>query len=142
MQDLFQDDAKRYHWVISLSRAVDVIDGDSPENGILLVDMKYSFIEEMMDRINDRTRGRYYYLCDREGKLIYHPYANEISNGLFQENSVLASSSEDGIYRNLRSPHGERQTMIVNTISYTGWKLVGVVLRISGQTVWRSSGFT
>ena len=47
MQDLFQDDAKRYHWVISLSRAVDVIDGDSPENGILLVDMKYSFIEEM-----------------------------------------------------------------------------------------------
>ena len=36
MQDLFQDDAKRYHWVISLSRAVDVIDGDSPENGILL----------------------------------------------------------------------------------------------------------
>ena len=44
MQDLFQDDAKRYHWVISLSRAVDVIDGDSPENGILLVDMKYSFI--------------------------------------------------------------------------------------------------
>ena len=127
MQDLFQDDAKRYHWVISLSRAVDVIDGDSPENGILLVDMKYSFIEEMMDRINDRTRGRYYYLCDREGKLIYHPYANEISNGLFQENSVLASSSEDGIYRNLRSPHGERQTMIVNTISYTGWKLVGVI---------------
>ena len=128
MQDLFQDDAKRYHWVISLSRAVDVIDGDSPENGILLVDMKYSFIEEMMDRINDRTRGRYYYLCDREGKLIYHPDANEIRNGLFQENSVLASSSEDGIYRNLRSPHGERQTMIVNTISYTGWKLVGVVL--------------
>ena len=56
MQDLFQDDAKRYHWVISLSRAVDVIDGDSPENGILLVDMKYSFIEEMMNQINDRTR--------------------------------------------------------------------------------------
>ena len=53
MQDLFQDDAKRYHWVISLSRAVEVIDGDSPENGILLVDMKYSFIEEMMDQIND-----------------------------------------------------------------------------------------
>lgn len=49
MQDLFQDDAKRYHWVISLSRAVDVIDGDSPENGILLVDMKYSFINDGPD---------------------------------------------------------------------------------------------
>ena len=52
MQDLFQDDAKRYHWVISLSRAVDVIDGDSPENGILLVDMKYSMIREILERIN------------------------------------------------------------------------------------------
>ena len=85
MQNLFQDDAKSYHWVISLSRAVDGIDGDRPENGILLVDMKYSFIEEMMNQVNDQNRGRYYYVCDGEGNLIYHPYANEISNGLFEE---------------------------------------------------------
>ena len=68
---------KTYHWVISLSRAVDGIDGDRPENGILLVDMKYSFIEEMMNQVNDQNRGRYYYVCDGEGNLIYHPYANE-----------------------------------------------------------------
>lgn len=40
-----------------LSRAVDGIDGDRPENGILLVDMKYSFIEEMMNQVNDQNRG-------------------------------------------------------------------------------------
>lgn len=127
MQNLFQDDAKTYHWVISLSRAVDGIDGDRPENGILLVDMKYSFIEEMMNQVNDQNRGRYYYVCDGEGNLIYHPYANEISNGLFEEDFSIVCSSEDGVYKNLRSPSGDKQTAIVSTISYTGWKMVGIV---------------
>ena len=127
MQNFFQDDAKTYHWVISLSRAVDGIDGDRPENGILLVDMKYSFIEEMMNRVNDQNRGRYYYVCDGEGNLIYHPYANEISNGLFEEDFSIVCSSEDGVYKNLRSPNGDKQTAIVSTISYTGWKMVGIV---------------
>ena len=127
MQNLFQDDAKSYHWVISLSRAVDGIDGDRPENGILLVDMKYSFIEEMMNQVNDQNRGRYYYVCDGEGNLIYHPYANEISNGLFEEDFSIVCSNEDGVYKNLRSPSGDKQTAIVSTISYTGWKMVGIV---------------
>ena len=127
MQNLFQDDAKSYHWVISLSRAVDGIDGDRPENGILLVDMKYSFIEEMMNQVNDQNRGRYYYVCDGEGNLIYHPYANEISNELFEEDFSIVCSSEDGVYKNLRSPSGDKQTAIVSTISYTGWKMVGIV---------------
>ena len=86
IQNLFQDDAKRYHFVISLSRAVDVIDGDRPENGVLLVDLKYSYLEEMMNRMNDSNRGRYYYVCDGAGNLIYHPYYNKINRGLFREN--------------------------------------------------------
>ncbi len=129
IQNLFQDDAKRYHWVISLSRAVDIIDGDFPGNGVLLVDMKYSFIEKMLDGINDRSIGHYYYLCDGDGNLIYHPYANEISNGLFSEDFSMVCDSEDGVYKNMRSPSGEKQTVIVSTISYTGWKMVGVVLQ-------------
>lgn len=75
--------------MISLSRAVDGIDGDRPENGILLVDMKYSFIEEMMNQVNDQNRGRYYYVCDGEGNLIYHPYANETAMDCLRKISVL-----------------------------------------------------
>ena len=127
IQNLFRDDAKRYYRVISLSQAVDFISGDRPENGILLVDMKYSFIEKLFSRINYKSREHYYYICDGEGKLIYHPYANEISNGMFSENVDIPCSSEDGIYRNQLSPSGEKRTIIVNTISYTGWKLVGVI---------------
>lgn len=128
IQNLFQDDAKRYYRVISLSQAVDFISGDRPENGVLLVDMKYSFIEKLFSRINYKSREHYYYICDGEGKLIYHPYANEISNGIFYENTDIPCSSEDGVYRNQLSPDGGKHTVIVSTISYTGWKLVGVVL--------------
>ena len=127
IQNLFRDDAKRYYRVISLSQAVDFISGDRPENGILLVDMKYSFIEKLFSRINYKSSEHYYYICDRDGKLIYHPYANEISNGMFSENVDIPCSNEDGIYRNQLSPSGEKRTIIVNTISYTGWKLVGVI---------------
>ena len=129
IQNLFQDDAKRYYRVISLSQAVDFISGDRPENGVLLVDMKYSFIEKLFSRINYKSREHYYYICDGDGKLIYHPYANEISNGIFYENTDIPCSSEDGVYRNQLSPDGGKRTVIVSTISYTGWKLVGVVLQ-------------
>ena len=67
----------------------------------LLVDMKYSFIEEMMNQVNDQNRGRYYYVCDGEGNLIYHPYANEISNGLFEEDFSIVCSNEDGVYKKI-----------------------------------------
>lgn len=127
IQNLFQDDAKRYHFVISLSRAVDVIDGDRPGNGVLLVDMKYSYLEEMMNRMNDSNRGRYYYVCDGSGNLIYHPYYNKINKGLFRENTDIVCTSEDGVYKKMRSADGNKQTVIISTIAYTGWKLVGVV---------------
>ena len=127
IQNLFQDDAKRYHFVISLSRAVDVIDGDRPENGVLLVDLKYSYLEEMMNRMNDSNRGRYYYVCDGSGNLIYHPYYNKINKGLFRENTDIVCTSEDGVYKKMRSEDGNKQTVIISTIAYTGWRMVGVV---------------
>lgn len=127
IQNLFQDDAKRYHFVISLSRAVDVIDGDRPGNGVLLVDLKYSYLEEMMNRMNDSNRGRYYYVCDGSGNLIYHPYYNKINKGLFRENTDIVCTSEDGVYKKMRSEDGNKQTVIISTIAYTGWKMVGVV---------------
>ena len=127
IQNLFQDDAKRYHFVISLCRAVDVIDGDRPENGVLLVDLKYSYLEEMMNRMNDSNRGRYYYVCDGAGNLIYHPYYNKINKGLFRENTDIVCTSEDGVYKKMRSEDGNKQTVIISTIAYTGWRMVGVV---------------
>lgn len=125
MQNLFRDDASRFHWVVSLSRAVDIIDGGNPRNGVLLVDMKYSNISEILEKINRENNGQYYYLCDSAGNIIFHPRAMEISRGLFSENNAEVAAFEDGIYDD--TLNGEKRKVIVSTIAYTGWKVVGVI---------------
>lgn len=127
IQNLFHDDSYRYHKVISLSRSVDIIDGEKPENGVLLVDMKYSNIFDLIDLANSESNGRYFYLCDSDGNIIYHPRSMEMSHGLFWENTTDIADREDEIYDNELDGNGNKRTVIVNTISYTGWKLVGVV---------------
>ena len=54
---------------------------------MLLVDMDFSSISRMMNQINDINNGQYYYLCDSEGEIIYHPRQIQISDGIYEENS-------------------------------------------------------
>ena len=124
IQNLF-DDAFRYYWVISLSRVVELTDNGVPQLGVLLVDMDYSSISRMMKQINTQNSGQYYYLCDSSGEIIYHTRQMQINNGIFSENSKKAASYKDGVYDEFYE--GEHRKVIVNTISYTGWKLVGVI---------------
>lgn len=125
VQNLFDDGTKNYYWVISLSRAVEVLNGDSTTMGVLLVDMNYSGISQIMDQINETTNGQYYYLCDSEGNLIYHPRKAQISEGIAAENTSFAAGLTDGVYQDTFL--GQKRDIAVCTISYTGWKLVGVV---------------
>lgn len=124
IQNLF-DDAFRYYWVISLSRGVELTDGGVPQTGVLLVDMDYSSISRMMNQINAKNSGQYYYLCDGNGEIIYHTRQMQINNGIYSENSKETALRKDGVYDEFFQ--GERRKVIVNTISYTGWKLVGVI---------------
>lgn len=125
IQNLFDDDTFRYYWVISLSRVVELTNQGVPQQGVLLVDMDYSSISRIMTRINAQNNGQYYYLCDSNGEIIYHTQQMQISNGIFSENSGKAAGYKDGIYDEIFE--GEHRKVIVNTISYTGWKLVGVI---------------
>ena len=126
IQNLFDDGTQHYYWVTSLSRMIEITDSGVSNWGVLLVDMDYADISRMMNQINTLNNGEYYYLCDSNGEIIYHPRQIQISNGLSGENSSLAASHKDGVYED--DFKGERRKVIVNTISYTGWKLVGVVL--------------
>lgn len=125
IQNLFDDNSFRYYWVISLSRAVEITDDGRTELGVLLVDMDYSVISRMLDQINATENGQYYYLCDGNGEIIYHPRRIQISGGLSGENSLEAAKYRDGVYD--ERFQGESRKVVVNTISYTGWKLVGVI---------------
>ena len=125
IQNLFDDGTLRYYWVISLSRVVELTDNGVSQLGVLLVDMDYSSISRMMKQINTLNNGQYYYLCDSNGQIIYHPRQIQISDGIYSENNQVASNYKDGIYDEYFE--GEHRKVVVNTISYTGWKLVGVI---------------
>ena len=125
VQNLFDDGTFRYHRVVSLSRSVDINDGSTSGSGVLLVDMKYSVLEDMLERINETSSGIYYYLCSRDGEIIYHPRWTEINRGLFKEKNNKAASYEDGIYE--MKTDGQKENVVVGSVAYTGWKLIGVV---------------
>lgn len=125
IQNLFNDASFRYYWVISLSRVVELTNNGDSQLGVLLVDMDYSSISRMLNRINTLNNGQYYYLCDSNGQIIYHMRQIQLSNGICNESSVAAAAHKEGIYD--ETFEGEPRKVIVNTISYTGWKLVGVI---------------
>ena len=125
IQNLFTDGAFKYYRVVSLSRSVDINDGETPVSGVLLIDMKYSIIEEALDRINEDTNGIYYYLCNSDGELIYHPRKVEIDRGIISEESTRIAGYEDGTYE--LNHNAGRANYIITTIAYTRWKVEGVV---------------
>lgn len=125
IQNLFDDATFRYYWVISLSRTVELTDGGDSRLGVLLVDMDYASVSRMMQQLNTAGNGQYYYLCDSEGEIIYHPRQAQMNDGIGSENSIETAGYGAGVYD--EDFGGERRKVIVNTISYTGWRLVGVI---------------
>ena len=125
IQNLFDDGTFRYYWVISSSRVAELTNGVNTEQGVLLVDMDYASISRMMDQINTLGNGQYFYLCDGNGEIIYHPRQIQISKGMISENSKQAAKWKEGVYD--ETFQGKHRKVLINSISYTGWKLVGVI---------------
>lgn len=125
IQNLFDDGTQQYYWVISLSRAVELTNQGVVQTGVLLVDMDFSGISWMMKQLNTSKTGQYYYLCDSSGQIIYHPRQIQISEGIYKENTSVNGRYKNGVYDEVFG--GVRRKVVVDTISYTGWKLVGVI---------------
>lgn len=125
VQSLSDEYAEGYHWVISLSRAVELNRNGVPRQGVLLVDMKFSSIQQMLEKVNSDNSSEYIYLCDGDGNIIYHPRQELMNAGIYQENNAGVLSLTDGQYT--ERINGERCIVVVKTVSYTGWKLVSVI---------------
>ncbi len=124
VQNIFDNRDYQYHWVISLSREVELTNDGRPRDGVLLVDMNFSSIEQMLNEVND-TGTQYLYLIDSGGRIIYHPQMMQINAGLFKEDNLAVSQLEDGVHEiHLQN---ENRVVIVDTVSYTGWKMVSVI---------------
>ncbi len=123
VQNLFETSNYRYYWVISLSRNVEITNVGRTRQGVLLVDMNYSAIEQMFSRINESGTG-YVYLMDKNGEIIYHPFQKAIYSNLYKENNLVAATYDDKDH--LEEFNGEERAVVVKTVGYTGWKIVSV----------------
>ena len=55
-----------------MSRTVELTRNGSSMQGVLLVDMNYSSIEQLLEKANTDTSGEYVYLMAPDGEIIYH----------------------------------------------------------------------
>ena len=123
VQNLFINTDNQYRWVVSLSRVVELTYGGSISNGVMLVDMNFSGIEQICKGVDLGENG-YIYLIDRNGEIIYHPRQQLIYSNLIYENNKQASNYSDG--NHMETFEGKGRLITVKTVGYTGWKLVAV----------------
>lgn len=123
VQNNFELNENSYKWVITMSRAVEITVGKTTEQAVLLIDMAYQGIGEVL---NDTYLGSggYLYLINARGEIIWHPKDGLIASGRMKENNIVAAGYADGSHE--ESFEGEHRNITVKTVGYTGWKMVGV----------------
>lgn len=124
VQNIFDSTDAGYRWVVSLSRYVEFVRNGKVEEGVLLVDMNFGGIEQVLKSV-ELGNNSYLYLMDPYGEIIYHPKQQLLYTGIETEDTQRMKDYEDGTYT-LRYGK-ERKMTTVKTVGYTGWKLVSVV---------------
>lgn len=122
VQNIFKDESE-YHWVVSLSRSVQITKGTQVEQGVLLLDMNFSGIEQVCKSVALGSDS-YMYLMDKDGEIIYHPRQQLLYSGIEKESHKEASTYHDGSH--METFQGVERMVTVKTVGYTGWKLVAV----------------
>lgn len=123
VQYIFDNNENQYRWVITLTRAVEITHGTSTEQGILLIDIRYSSLQQILENITLGNQG-YLYMISSGGELIYHPKMQLIETGQVSENIAAAADYRDGSYR--EKHNGEWREVSVKSVGYTGWRLLCV----------------
>jgi two-component system sensor histidine kinase YesM len=118
VQNLIQNE---YRWVISLSRELKSSDGITGD-GIFLVDLNLSVINEILRGINLGKRG-YVFIVDQEGNLVYHPQQQLIYSNLKSEKIEEVKNRETGSF--FTNEDGQKKIYTVQDTNF-GWKIVGV----------------
>ncbi|MCI8518337.1 MAG: sensor histidine kinase [Hungatella sp.] len=123
VQYIFDNNENQYRWVITLTRAVEITHGTSTDQGILLIDIRYSSLQQILENITLGNQG-YLYMISGSGQLICHPRMQLIETGLLTENLTAAAGYRDGSYH--EEFGGEKREVSVKSVGYTGWKLLSV----------------
>ncbi len=111
-----------YRWVISLSKGIECVDGNSAHQGIMLVDLNFNNIKELCSK--ELGENGYLYIVDINGKLIYHPNQQMIYAGIEDKTVPIASNLADGSTIFLQDDG--RMLISVKTLKNADWRIVGV----------------
>lgn len=123
IENLFFDPNYEYHWVVSLSRQVELTYDGKVKRGVLVVDMNFRSIEQIFKNVTLR-KSSYTYLVHKNGEIIYHPRQQLIYSNLLEENNLNHANLEDGNHNEVFQ--GQQRVITVKTMGYTGWKIVCV----------------
>ncbi|MEK5254933.1 sensor histidine kinase [Paenibacillus sp. FSL F4-0125] len=121
VQHLFQDE---YRWVVSISRKLSdtFSEMEADRQGVLLVDLNYSVINNLCKQIELGKRG-YVFIVDPSGSLVYHPQQQLIYSQLkFEQLETVLGIKSGSVTVNTGN---EQKLYTVDTTSF-GWKIVGV----------------
>ncbi len=113
----------QHSWVVSLSRGVTVNQNGKKVKGVLLVDMNFSTIDQLCQKVNFGKKG-YVYIIDSNYNIVYHPQQQLINVGLKKEN--LDDVREHVFGRYFDNYNGERRLITIETVNYCRWRIVGI----------------
>jgi two-component system sensor histidine kinase YesM len=111
-----------YNSVISLSRELSSDVGDE-KLGVLLVDLNYSVINDICNKIKLGNRG-YVFIVDAQGNIVYHPEQQMINNN--QKIELISQVMRTPGSSFVTSEGTNSRMYTIKTSQSTGWKIVGV----------------
>ncbi len=112
-----------YKWVVTLSKGI-VNPSSKKTEGVLFIDLNYSSISSLCEKISLGTKG-YVFILDESGSVIYHPKQQLLYNGLLDEKIDQIISTPMGGSRKFLSDDSKRLYSVTKS-SKTGWSVVGV----------------
>jgi len=111
----------QYPWVISISRRVGYREGGEYKEGILLIDMNFTVIEDLLSSVNLVDKG-YVFIADDTDHLVYHTQQQLIHTGIKKEN--LEGISE--AYNESFFQEEDERYLTIKVLNNVNWKLVVV----------------
>jgi len=110
-----------YPWVLSISRKVGYRQGGEYREGILLIDMNFSVIEDLLASVNLADHG-YVFIVDETDNLVYHTQQQLIYAGIKNENLEGVSEA----YNESFLQKDEARYLTTKVLNNVNWKLVGI----------------
>jgi two-component system, sensor histidine kinase YesM len=120
VQNIFES---QHSWVVSLSREITFYKDNVKEQGVLLVDMNFSALDQLCQKARLGKKG-YIYLVDSSSNIVYHPQQQLINAGLKTENVDEVMKHISGIY--FDKFNGQNRLITIQSVNFSRWRIVGI----------------